>query len=377
MPSLQRGAHTALHYEMWGPVSAPRLLVLSPSNTSLAELRTYVAGPASKPMALATSFRCLGFDYRGVGASSMPHGGWPAPGISVLVDDLLALLESVGWLSASVLGISFGGAVASELALRGSRSFEIERLLLVCPASDCGVGPGLGYPLHTLLDMGEEQRVERLLLLADTRRDSYWMRSEEGEAAYEFVLRADSQLHSTAVDGRRWLMTARANHRLLGRLFTASGLTVETDSPASTSTPLLGQRGGSEYGTAKCGTAHGGHAPACSGGTHAEGDWPGFDVAIFAAVHDGISPPSVSTRLHRAYRGSTLVWFDTGHWPNIAREAGPSFHKAAVAFCRGDGISSALMGASASLEKRIVAWDAPPAVPPADCTSAICGCVIL
>ena len=52
-------------------------------------------------------------------ASGKPTDAWPEPSLTTYVDDTIALLDHVGWSSdVRVLAISFGTAVAQELALR-------------------------------------------------------------------------------------------------------------------------------------------------------------------------------------------------------------------------------------------------------------------
>jgi 3-oxoadipate enol-lactonase len=64
---------------------------------------------------LARSFRVLTFDNRDVGRSSrLP---WPY-GLPQMVDDAVSVLDAAGAETAHVYGISLGGMVAQELALR-------------------------------------------------------------------------------------------------------------------------------------------------------------------------------------------------------------------------------------------------------------------
>ncbi|WP_354702104.1 Aclacinomycin methylesterase RdmC [Paraconexibacter sp. AEG42_29] len=83
--------------------------------------------------ALAPDFDVVAYDHRGIGLSPAVDEGFS---IVDLADDAAALLDRLGWESAHVLGISMGGMVAQELALRhGSR---IRSLTLGC--TYCG-GP--------------------------------------------------------------------------------------------------------------------------------------------------------------------------------------------------------------------------------------------
>jgi pimeloyl-ACP methyl ester carboxylesterase len=64
---------------------------------------------------LARRFRVLSFDNRGCGRSARPRGPYT---LAQLAEDAVAVLDAAGEQSAHVYGISLGGMVAQELALR-------------------------------------------------------------------------------------------------------------------------------------------------------------------------------------------------------------------------------------------------------------------
>ena len=70
-------------------------------------------------------------------------------------DDAAALLDAVGWDDCLVLGISFGGMVAQEVAIRHPE--RVRRLVLACTSA--GGEGGASYPLHELVDLSPEERV--------------------------------------------------------------------------------------------------------------------------------------------------------------------------------------------------------------------------
>lgn len=72
------------------------------------------------------SFRCLLVDNRGAGSSPAPPGPYTTAGMA---DDYVRLIEELQLGPCRVVGISMGGAIAQELALR--RPDLVERLVLV------------------------------------------------------------------------------------------------------------------------------------------------------------------------------------------------------------------------------------------------------
>ena len=303
MPTV-RLENTELHYELSG--TGPRLLILSPSNTALRDMKPYFSSYSQ----LTSKFCCLFFDHRGTGASGMPNEQWPDPSMTVLANDTLAVLDAVGWESCHVLGLSFGGMVAQELVI--ARPSVVESLLLVCTSAAVGVEVHCSYPLETLLNLSAEERSESLLLLADVRRDRGWLASSEGSGAMEFVLRADAQVERSAgaSAGRRWQLRARATHDAVRRLRSAL---VKPERTVRT--------------------------------------------AVFGAVHDGLTPPAAASQLSSALGPADAaggpVWFNTGHWPNLIREEPAKFVRAVEHFVKHGALASETKLESSHLEAAI------------------------
>ena len=77
--------------------------------------------------AFAHQFRVLTFDQRGSGLSEKPDMEYS---MAMLADDTAALMEHVGFASAHVIGVSMGGMIAQEFALRHPR--KVRALVLGC-----------------------------------------------------------------------------------------------------------------------------------------------------------------------------------------------------------------------------------------------------
>jgi pimeloyl-ACP methyl ester carboxylesterase len=149
--------------------SGPRLVFLQGSGSTLEESTPLIG-------TFAPGFALTAFDYRGLGRSG------PAPGAYAMADcagDALAVMDAAGWESARVLGISFGGMVALELAV--SAPERVERLALLCTSA--GGGGGSSYPLHELEALDPAERSRRRVLLMDTRFDDAWLASHPGDRA--------------------------------------------------------------------------------------------------------------------------------------------------------------------------------------------------
>jgi len=82
--------------------------------------------------AYAARYRCLAVDNRGAGRSPKPAGPYST---AAMADDYAALIRSLGAGPVRVAGISMGGAIAQELALRHPEL--VARMVLVSSWARC------------------------------------------------------------------------------------------------------------------------------------------------------------------------------------------------------------------------------------------------
>lgn len=96
---------------------APLLLVMGLG----ASLETWVA----QQDAFAARHRVILFDNRGAGASESPPPPWSVPDMA---DDAVGVLDALGIARAHVLGVSMGGMIAQEMAIRFPE--RVDRLIV-------------------------------------------------------------------------------------------------------------------------------------------------------------------------------------------------------------------------------------------------------
>ncbi|MFF3208090.1 MULTISPECIES: alpha/beta fold hydrolase [unclassified Streptomyces] len=188
------------HYERTG--SGPALLFLNGSGVTLDDARPLIAR-------LAEDFEVAAFDQRGIGRTSMPREPYT---MAELAHDALAVTDHLGWHRFRLLGVSFGGMVAQELAVTAPR--RIERLALLCTSS--GGAGGSSYPLHTLSGPGEGQRYRPCTRPDETPlpRGQAVAQDMPGEAS--LLPLPSPQPEQTA--GVAWQLRARAGHDVFDRL---------------------------------------------------------------------------------------------------------------------------------------------------------------
>ncbi len=253
-----------LYYELYG--TGERLLFISGTGADLRRQPRLTDG------SLFGSFELLQFDQRGLGQSGVPDGPYTMANYG---DDAAALLDALGWDDCLVLGVSFGGMVAQELAIRHPE--RVWRLVLACTSS--GGRGGASYPLHELQDLDPETRLSGLLELLDTRWDATW---REANPALARAMGEGFERQGPAAGGvgARLQLEARRHHDTAARL-------------AAIHCPTL----------------------VCGG------------------QYDGIAPPANSRFLADAIPGARLEMFDGGH---VFMMQDPAAFPAMVAFLRGE-----------------------------------------
>jgi pimeloyl-ACP methyl ester carboxylesterase len=142
-----------LYYERSG-AGEPLLLIMGMSGTHATWGEPFLD-------ALREDFEIVVYDHRGMGRSGRTQ---PPFSIADLAGDAAALLDELGWDTAHVAGISMGGMVAQELALR--HPGRVRTLTLGCTyAGGSGASltaPEVGMRLFESMQSGDRERALRV-----------------------------------------------------------------------------------------------------------------------------------------------------------------------------------------------------------------------
>ncbi|THD57991.1 alpha/beta fold hydrolase [Phenylobacterium sp.] len=194
-----------IYFERAG--AGPPLLFISGTGGDLRMKPNVFDGP------LAKSFDLLAYDQRGLGQTEKPDVPYS---MADYADDAAALMADQGWNEALVIGASFGGMVAQELALR--HPMRVKRLVLAC-TSPGGAG-GASFPFHEIEHLTGEARARHMIPISDTRRDEPWAAAHPDQHRLFVAMGAadpyaDEPGH---VMGARRQLAARKDHDTWDRL---------------------------------------------------------------------------------------------------------------------------------------------------------------
>lgn len=162
---------------------------------------------------LSRWFDVLFYDQRGLGQTSIPDGPYS---MQQYGDDAARLIEHVGWERCHVVGVSFGGMVAQELALR--HPHLVDRLVLCCTSS--GGEGGSSFELLQLEYLPRDEALARRVAVFDSRNDTTsepWTIAPGMELPVQLMRSAPAPSHEAA-KGARLQLEARAFHDTWDRL---------------------------------------------------------------------------------------------------------------------------------------------------------------
>jgi 3-oxoadipate enol-lactonase len=202
MPHLKANG-ISLYFETHG--SGERLLFISGTGGDLRAKPNVFDSP------LGARFEILSYDQRGLGQSDKPDVDYT---MADYADDAAALLDALGWGPVPVMGVSFGGMVAQELALR--HSHQVSALVLACTSS--GGAGGASFPLQDLEQLPDDMRAARHLELADLRRDAAWREANPERWQTLLSMAAAGRRNDRDLMGARRQLMARAGHDTFTRL---------------------------------------------------------------------------------------------------------------------------------------------------------------
>jgi pimeloyl-ACP methyl ester carboxylesterase len=136
---------------------------------------------ASLVSIFAETSETLAFDQRGIGQTSRPSDSYA---MADLAADALALANHLGWEEFRLIGISFGGMVAQEVAVTVPE--RIIRLALLC-TSPGGAG-GSSFPLSSLVELDPDERATVSAQIMDSRFTPEWLEKHESDRFLAGVL---------------------------------------------------------------------------------------------------------------------------------------------------------------------------------------------
>ncbi len=193
-----------VYYELGG--TGPDTLFLNGSGATLERMGVLVD-------LFRARLRVAAYDQRGLGRTDVPAD---PPTMADYAADAIALLDHLGWERCRVVGISFGGMVAQEVAVTVPE--RIERLALLCTSPG---GPDTSsYPLHELAELPDGERSALAGRLLDTRFDAEWLADHPADAGLAAMMAERSRAPRDDLQrrGEELQLAARAHHDVRDRL---------------------------------------------------------------------------------------------------------------------------------------------------------------
>lgn len=117
---------------------------------------------------LVKHFNVLSFDPRGIGQSNSPD---PHPTMLTYAQDIHDLLHYIGWQKCFVIGESFGGMIAQELAINFPK--KVKKLVLAVTSSGGGGGSSFPYHRYHLNKMSPEEKADFFVHCGDLRMKNH------------------------------------------------------------------------------------------------------------------------------------------------------------------------------------------------------------
>ena len=194
----------SIYYERAG--SGPPLLFCNGSGATLATAALIIDPFRQR-------FDVVAHDQRGLGRTGIPD---PPYTMAEYAADAMAVVDAVGWDTCRVVGISFGGMVAQELAVTWPE--RVERLALLCTSP--GGAAGASYPLHELADLPASERLQRAEQLLDTRFTPEYLAEHPADQGLVEMLARNATAEKTADQerGEAGQLEARSHHDVTDRL---------------------------------------------------------------------------------------------------------------------------------------------------------------
>lgn len=193
-----------IYYEVSG--DGPPLLFINGSGSTIDDVRPWIG-------LLTPTFGVAIADSRGIGGTSVPEAPYA---MADLASDTIGLADHLGWNTFNLMGVSFGGMVAQEVAVTVPE--RIQRLVLLCTSS--GGAGGSSYPLQELAQLEPGQRAARFARIMDTRFTSEWLAAHPKERALldQMARQRSEEPAAAAQRGAELQLQARAGHDVFDRL---------------------------------------------------------------------------------------------------------------------------------------------------------------